>query len=1700
MKKNRLLSLLLCAAMCFSLFPAAVFAEEPEEAVPEQEYMAEETMTEEPDPAEPEEDPELAEEAPEEGSMEEPAEDTLEEAPVEEAPAEEPPAEEPPEEVPAEEPPGETPAEDPAEEPSEEDPAEEIFEEEKEDGEETEESDEENDEDEAPVAAASAYNDLLDAIDQGRDYELSEDLTVPAGQTVDARDITISIPAGITLTVAGRLIIGGLNIEQKPDWDESAHLTIPEGGNLHVTRWLDLGNMYWTEWRSAGSLSRLSFEDGNAGFTLKRGGIGTWDDLQIAFENAKTCIAEGAGHVRFDAIIPEMADINAENNAITISAGVTLSVQGRLWTNDIMLVEAGGMLLVSGDGNVHIEQAATVNGEVVLSDNANLPAAIFSGSGKIHLYDNSGACMHGGKWALENTAINSGIFEINDNTRVEAIVDADAGSFDGMLATFRGLPDHICGRLRIHYAMTVSSDLNLVSPKNVGLEVRGDRNSAGSLTVNTGATLSASFLDLHSSNMNVNGRLITTQEFVIQGEEQWPIGKATFAGDACLENQGGWISVRGVENQEDAEAAFVGLRMERFNVTPRRDGFKFVDTGATDFASSAELKAAAEKGEDFTVTKNILIAADETIDASGIRISIDKDTTLMVKGKLILGDFYSEFYGPSPADWVRSGRLVVSGGGEVHVTKRLEIQNATWTVWEQDGSVNGFTYEDDAGFILHHGVTEETGFQRALGDAEKHVFGNEHLFFVVHVPEGVSIELTEGSPAVQRGITVMVEGTLTVGRNANLVVEDGAYLTAAKGGTVVVKGNVWSNGVTTVAEGGTFSMVDSLVNDRWVAGMGVGRTGCFVVNGTLNYTEYSMVSVERPDSIAQALAMTPGVPQGLLDIDAGSNTASGYNALWDEGVMYPEIGTINLSMDNLSMQLTRNVPVNFCLIINAGSSLTVAEGTTADVEGVLVMEGNGTEGGIFTNNGTLNILSNGGVNFQRSAAVFVNSGTLNLYGGIGVHSFHGDTTATLTNNGTLYILDQGYIEDSVTVTGNAPKSGSVHVHSFTLSGWTWTKTDGGYRAEATFTCLNCTDPDNTENPPVRTVEAKVESRTDADTGMVTYTATLTGPDGETYTDEKVVGFVISGVEDVDYTGAAITFDALRVTYDDVILVSGTDYTVKYANNKTVGTATVTVTGKGNYAGSAAASFAIRPISLAGEDVTADDLYSVYTGKAQAVKPVVKWGKTLLKVGTDYTVSPANCKEEGDHVITLTGKGNFRDTRTITFSIRQAQAMSKATVALAKADTSKAWTGMPITPEPVVSAKVGKETVVLVKDTDYTVSYRNNVAVGTATVTVTALPPSGYIGTKSVTFKITGTPFTKATVGGISKAYDFVNGSVTPEPTVTLNGKVLTRDTDYRVEYQKNNAPGTATVLITGIGAYDSGSKKVTFKINKYDLSKNLIRVEVPDSASFLKGGAKPVPTVIFGNDETGYTVLREGADFTCAYKNNKAVGSGATVTVTGKGNYSGSRTVSFRISPKALNSGEVVLSATDLAVAPTNVKMSAAMKAPALTDADGARLAAGKDYEKTAVFTYGEAVTLIDPKTKAETPKAAGTEVTKNDVLKSVPDGGLKIIVTVKAVGADYTGELSGSFRLIPKAKVQSIAKATVKIANQPYTGNPVTLSAKDFNVTLNGKALTLGTDFVIVSYSSNVKPGTAKVTLRGIGNCSMSKMATFRIDKKALA
>ena len=130
------------------------------------------------------------------------------------------------------------------------------------------------------------------------------------------------------------------------------------------------------------------------------------------------------------------------------------------------------------------------------------------------------------------------------------------------------------------------------------------------------------------------------------------------------------------------------------------------------------------------------------------------------------------------------------------------------------------------------------------------------------------------------------------------------------------------------------------------------------------------------------------------------------------------------------------------------------------------------------------------------------------------------------------------------------------------------------------------------------------------------------------------------------------------------LKNGTDYTVSYSNNTKVGTAKVTITGKGNYTGSVSKTYSIKN-NFKKATVSGISNKS-YTGKNITQSITVKYNGKTLKKGTDYTVSYSNNKSIGTATVKIAGKGSYTGTITKTFKINPAKQEIQKLTAKSKA--------------------------------------------------------------------------------------------------------------------------------------------------------------------------------------------------------------------------------------------------------------------------------------------------------------------------------------------------------------------------------------------------------------------------------------------------
>ena len=492
----------------------------------------------------------------------------------------------------------------------------------------------------------------------------------------------------------------------------------------------------------------------------------------------------------------------------------------------------------------------------------------------------------------------------------------------------------------------------------------------------------------------------------------------------------------------------------------------------------------------------------------------------------------------------------------------------------------------------------------------------------------------------------------------------------------------------------------------------------------------------------------------------------------------------------------------------------------------------------------------------------------------------GTAYAVITGTGK-YI---GTVKKTFTIT---PKS--IKLTDITLSSTSYTyngssKTPAVTVTDGTKTLVSGTD-----------YSVKYTNNINAGTAKVTVTGAGNYKDSveKTFTiDKKSIKLTDITLSSTSYTynGSSKT-PAVTVTDGTKTLVSGTDYSVKYTNNINTGTAKVTVTGAGNYKDSVEKTFTIDQKSLSNAEVNLSSSSYVFNGKAKKPTVTVTLGTKTLISGTDYSVKYTNNINAGTAKVTVTGTGNYKDSAYINFAI-----------------TPKNISGMTFNVEPQTmtyngtaqkpNVSVADSDKTLVKDTDYTVSVSNNINAGTANISFKG--KNNYTGTVKKTFVISPKSVKTLTIKLSSTQYTYDGKPKLPTVTITDGTETLSQDTDYTISYKNNTNAGTASVIITGTGNYNSTVTK-SFTIasqTQQELNGRMVTIN-PSNFVYDHKVHRPYVKVIDGK-----TTLKEETDYTISYTGTVNAGQG-NVIVKGIGKYTGTVTKTFTISAKSVQGIQV---------------------------------------------------------------------------------------------------------------------------------------------------------------------------------------------------
>ena len=323
-----------------------------------------------------------------------------------------------------------------------------------------------------------------------------------------------------------------------------------------------------------------------------------------------------------------------------------------------------------------------------------------------------------------------------------------------------------------------------------------------------------------------------------------------------------------------------------------------------------------------------------------------------------------------------------------------------------------------------------------------------------------------------------------------------------------------------------------------------------------------------------------------------------------------------------------------------------------------------------------------------------------------------------------------------------------------------------------------------------------------------------------------------------------------------------------------------------------------------------------------------------------------------------------------------------------------------------------------------------------------------------------------------------------EPTVSIAG--LTSGTHYTVKYENNIGVGTAKVTIEGKGNY-TGKLEKTFAITQAAIDNLKANATITDGTEFEYSGSAITPDVTIPG-------LTKDTDFTVAYANNTEPGT-ATVTITGKGNYTGSFTLEFTIKKAAEDEEEIVVDGNG---SKYSVKTNGKEKVATFLS---------PKTKKETKLVIADNVTTKD-NTKVPVTKVAPNACKKNTKLKSATIGnnvrdvgdnafnGCSNLTTLK-FGKRVENIGKGAARNCKKLKKTTIPASTKKIGANAFNGDSslanLTINCKNLKSIGNGAIKKINPKATITLKGSAKQK---KAALKLITNKKTGYKATMKIKK----
>lgn len=347
------------------------------------------------------------------------------------------------------------------------------------------------------------------------------------------------------------------------------------------------------------------------------------------------------------------------------------------------------------------------------------------------------------------------------------------------------------------------------------------------------------------------------------------------------------------------------------------------------------------------------------------------------------------------------------------------------------------------------------------------------------------------------------------------------------------------------------------------------------------------------------------------------------------------------------------------------------------------------------------------------------------------------------------------------------------------------------------------------------------------------------------------GMKVQAPSDTVYNGKKQELEPI-VTDGSKTLVKGVDYDLSFSDDVVnAGTVTITVAGKGNYAGTASVQYKIkkRPVALVSNGHTRS-----YNGSPLEDDAVVVTSEYSFVDGevSDLKAN-GSITEPGEVVnnITYTKNASYKDSNyTVTITEGKLKVLPRNLLESGMEISNLVdvvYNGQVQKQKPAV--KDGDKT--LVEGTDYTLSYSKDATnVGKVTVTVTG--KGNYTGTVERTYNITRAPLTVVT----ESATHVYNGHELTAPG-KLEGLVAGETADFKTTgKQKSVGSSLNTYDINWNGTAKSGNYRIAAEeLGKLTVTESKQTIVVATTGGrFEYDGLTHVPTVNVYNLSEGYSV------------------------------------------------------------------------------------------------------------------------------------------------------------------------------------------------------------------------------------------------------